>query len=75
MEAAVGRGLHAAGFISYEAAPGLNPDLTPPVPPADLPLLWFGIFAETPAIPPGQPIRQGAAHVRGRRVALAPSPR
>jgi para-aminobenzoate synthetase / 4-amino-4-deoxychorismate lyase len=43
VEAAISRGLHAAGFISYEAAPGINPDLTT-LPPGDLPLLWFGIF-------------------------------
>jgi para-aminobenzoate synthetase/4-amino-4-deoxychorismate lyase len=43
VEAAISRGLHAAGFISYEAAPGINPDLTA-LPPGEIPLLWFGIF-------------------------------
>lgn len=58
IEAAVGRGLHAAGFISYEAAPGLDPaKATRHAGP--LPLLWFGLFAEKTAIPPGQ-VRQGA---------------
>jgi para-aminobenzoate synthetase / 4-amino-4-deoxychorismate lyase len=43
VEAAVNAGLHAAGFISYEAAPGISPDLTA-LPPGETPLLWFGIF-------------------------------
>jgi para-aminobenzoate synthetase/4-amino-4-deoxychorismate lyase len=43
IEAAVAGGLHAAGFISYEAAAGLDPAL-PTSPTGPLPLLWFGIF-------------------------------
>jgi para-aminobenzoate synthetase / 4-amino-4-deoxychorismate lyase len=44
VEAAVAeRGLHAAGWISYEAAPGFDAALA--VRPAgDFPLLWFGVF-------------------------------
>lgn len=42
---AVEQGLHAAGFVSYEAASALNPDL-PATTPGDLPLVWFGIFTE-----------------------------
>ncbi|HEY6873652.1 MAG TPA: aminodeoxychorismate synthase component I [Geobacteraceae bacterium] len=48
VEAAVARGLHAAGFISYEAAAGLDPVLTGHLP-GPLPLLWFGIFAKKTA--------------------------
>lgn len=36
-------GLHAAGLISYEAAPGFDPALTVRGP-ARLPLLWFGLY-------------------------------
>ncbi|GFE56158.1 aminodeoxychorismate synthase component I [Geobacter sp. AOG1] len=43
VEAAVAEGLHAAGFVSYEAAPGLGTGLTTH-PPGSLPLVWFGIF-------------------------------
>ena len=43
VEAEVAAGRHAAGFISYEAAPGLNPELTT-VRQEGFPLLWFGIF-------------------------------
>jgi len=44
VEALVGQGLHAAGFLSYEAAPAFDPALTAQ-PPADFPLLWFGLYA------------------------------
>jgi len=46
LEKSVAAGLHAVGFIAYEAAAGLNPDL-PPIPPLDgLPLAWFALFRE-----------------------------
>jgi para-aminobenzoate synthetase/4-amino-4-deoxychorismate lyase len=45
IEQAITRGSHAAGFVSYEAASGLNPDL-PVNAKAELPLVWFGVFAE-----------------------------
>jgi len=45
VEAAVARGKHAAGFVSYEAASGLNPHLATSER-GNLPLLWFGIFSE-----------------------------
>jgi len=40
------RGLHAAGFISYEAAPGFDPTLRVRAveTEGDLPLLWFGLY-------------------------------
>ena len=43
LEELVAGGLHAAGFLSYEAASALNGDLTTCAPGA-LPLLWFGLF-------------------------------
>src|SRR5690606_39067003 len=55
VEEAVNGGAHAAGYVSYEAAPGLDPALTCRAPRPDLPLLWFGLFAErrdgTPPLP------------------------
>jgi len=45
VEAAVSRGKHAAGYVAYEAAAGLNPEL-PVMAATELPLVWFGIFAE-----------------------------
>jgi len=47
--AAAGRGLWVAGFVAYEAAPGLDPWLVVPArdpddPFASLPLAWFAMF-------------------------------
>jgi para-aminobenzoate synthetase/4-amino-4-deoxychorismate lyase len=57
-EAAAGRGLWVAGFVAYEAAPGLDPALEvlerdPDDPFAALPLAWFAMFerAEDTALP------------------------
>jgi para-aminobenzoate synthetase / 4-amino-4-deoxychorismate lyase len=59
-EAAAFRGLWAAGFVAYEAAPGLNPDLRvrtrePGDPLAELPLAWFTLFSERRDAPPLEP--------------------
>jgi para-aminobenzoate synthetase/4-amino-4-deoxychorismate lyase len=57
-EAAAGRGLWVAGFVTYEAAPGLDPDLVvrerdPGDPFAALPSAWFAMFerAEETTLP------------------------
>ena len=39
------RGLYAAGFIAYEAAPGFDPSFVAPQSDHPFPLLWFGLFA------------------------------
>lgn len=46
VEAAVDRGLHVAGFLSYEAAPAFDEALVvQPLAPEDaFPLLWFGLY-------------------------------
>lgn len=46
VESSVADGKHAVGFVSYEAANGLNPDLPVIASASDMPLLWFGIFTE-----------------------------
>jgi para-aminobenzoate synthetase / 4-amino-4-deoxychorismate lyase len=51
-EAATGRGLWVAGFVTYEAAPGLDPNLVvrdraSEDPFAALPLAWFAMFERT----------------------------
>lgn len=43
VERAVSRGLHAAGYIAYEAAAGLDSALKTR-PPGAMPLVWFGLF-------------------------------
>lgn len=59
MEAAVATGLHAAGFVSYEASAGFDPALqTRPC--GELPLVWFGLFdgfdvVQAPAKTAGSP--------------------
>ncbi|UFS72617.1 aminodeoxychorismate synthase component I [Geomonas sp. RF6] len=45
LEEATAAGAHAAGFVSYEAAPGVDAAL-PVCEPSPFPLLWFGIFRE-----------------------------
>ncbi|NVN98122.1 MAG: aminodeoxychorismate synthase component I [Geobacteraceae bacterium] len=40
------RGFYAAGFVSYEAASGINPDLPTLEKRDGLPLAWFAIFRE-----------------------------
>lgn len=44
LDAARGEGLHAAGYLAYEAGHALEPRLGTPVT-AGGPLLWFGLFA------------------------------
>ncbi len=66
VEAAVAAGRHAAGFISFEAAPALDPAL-PTHPRGTLPLAWFGIFAERVAVAPGPTTASG-----GCRLGLSP---
>lgn len=60
------QGHWAYGFVAYEAAPALNPDLVTRRPGGGLPLLWFGICGEpTRTVPISKsgpiPTRVGAA--------------
>ncbi len=52
VEKAVADGAYAAGFLAYEAAPGLDPALTTKAC-ADVPLLWFGFFRRRARIAAG----------------------
>jgi para-aminobenzoate synthetase / 4-amino-4-deoxychorismate lyase len=59
---AASRGLWAAGFVAYEAAPGLDPELSvhvraPDDPFAELPLAWFALFERKEDMPPLEPGR------------------
>jgi para-aminobenzoate synthetase/4-amino-4-deoxychorismate lyase len=78
-EAAAGRGLWVAGFVAYEAAPGLDPDLAvrdrePDDPFAALPLAWFGLFsrAEETSLP--VPRDDGAVGADGAWVPMTSRP-
>jgi para-aminobenzoate synthetase/4-amino-4-deoxychorismate lyase len=46
VEGAAAEGLHAAGYVAYEAASAWDPALVTHPPTPGLPLLWFGLFAE-----------------------------
>uniref|UniRef100_A0A831UGZ3 Aminodeoxychorismate synthase component I n=1 Tax=Geobacter metallireducens TaxID=28232 RepID=A0A831UGZ3_GEOME len=54
VEEAAARGLHAAGFVSYEAAAGLGTALAAH-PAGPLPLLWFGLFEKRFGLAPHLP--------------------
>ena len=43
VERAAARGVHAVGFVAYEAAPAFDPTLVT-CPPGALPLAWFAVF-------------------------------
>lgn len=49
---AVEAGLHAAGFVAYEAAPALEPALSTHPPRPDLPLVWFGLYGRRDPVAP-----------------------
>jgi para-aminobenzoate synthetase/4-amino-4-deoxychorismate lyase len=53
LRAARHRGLHAAGFMAYEAAAAFEPVLGTPTL-AKTPLLWFGLFESFDEIAPGE---------------------
>jgi len=65
LEGAAARGLWAAGFVAYEAAPGLDQNLAvrtrdPGDPFARLPLLWFAMFQgreDRPVLEPPERVR------------------
>ena len=58
LKAARGRGLHAAGFLTYEASEELEPSAWPRPAGGETPRLWFGLFdsyteiADVPALLP-----------------------
>ncbi len=52
VERAVAKGLHAAGYVAYEAAPTWDPALVTHRAIPELPLLWFALFAERVPVDP-----------------------
>lgn len=61
VEEAVAQGLHAAGFVSYEAAAGLDTGLATR-PAAGFPLLWFGLFSERSPLDPSAEVPTAEAY-------------
>jgi len=69
-EAAASRGLWAAGFLAYEAAPGLDAELAvrvrPPDDPfAEMPLAWFALFERKEDAPSLEPAPSEPPNVTG----------
>ena len=63
VEQAAADGLYAAGFVAYEAASALNPDL-PSAPPVEgLPLAWFALFQERFSVEAGVGLSATSADV------------
>lgn len=62
IEAGLARGLHAAGFLSYELGYAFEPRLAGLLPPGRrLPLIWFGLFEAPRAVAAAALDRQFAA--------------
>ncbi|MDD2366490.1 MAG: aminodeoxychorismate synthase component I [Desulfuromonadaceae bacterium] len=53
IERAAADGFYAVGFVAYEAAPAINPELTTAPPMEGLPLAWFSIYRERYAVSAG----------------------
>ena len=63
VEKATADGMYAAGFVAYEAASALNPDL-PSAPAIEgLPLVWFAIFRERDHVDACEGLPLSHAHV------------
>src|SRR3990172_12702895 len=68
-ESAASRGLWVGGLVAYEAAPGLDPELSTRVRPPDDPfaamaLVWFALFEGREDVPLPEPPRGGPPPAR-----------
>ncbi len=54
VDQAAADGQYAVGFVAYEAASALNPDLPSVLPDMGLPLVWFAIFRERYPVTAGE---------------------
>lgn len=52
VQRAVDEGLHAAGFVAYEAAPAFDPALVTRPPDPRLPLAWFALYGRREEVKP-----------------------
>ncbi|PSR36406.1 MAG: aminodeoxychorismate synthase, component I [Sulfobacillus thermosulfidooxidans] len=50
LQAATQSGKWVAGYIAYDAAPGIDPQMVVQSSPSDVPLLLFGIFSQPPLV-------------------------
>ncbi|HEX5871311.1 MAG TPA: aminodeoxychorismate synthase component I [Longimicrobium sp.] len=63
VERAVAQGLHAAGFVAYEAAPAFDPALVTHPPDPRLPLAWFALYEARDDVHPTWNSADGDAEV------------
>jgi para-aminobenzoate synthetase / 4-amino-4-deoxychorismate lyase len=63
VERAVADGLHAAGFVAYEAAPAFDPALATHPPDPRLPLAWFALYARREDAEPAYDAADGQAEL------------
>jgi len=70
-EAVRARGLWAAGYVAYEAAPAFDPALRTHADAPSIPLAWFGLFRSPRPVSPGGSSRTGAFEVSEWQPSLA----
>lgn len=72
VQLATDAGRFAAGYVAYEAAPGLDPALETHPRVSGLPLVWFGIFKERIAVAGLQPrtLRPAPYHMSAWRTSV-----
>lgn len=70
VERAVGQGLHAAGFVAYEAAPAFDPAFAVHPPDPRLPLAWFAVYERREEVRPGYEAAEGEAELGPWRIDL-----
>ena len=70
VEAAVAGGLHAAGFVAYEAAPAFDPAFATHPPDPRLPLAWFALYAARDEVRPAVAAADGEAELGPWRIDL-----
>jgi para-aminobenzoate synthetase/4-amino-4-deoxychorismate lyase len=63
VEQAADEGLYAVGFVAFEAASALNPDLFSLPPREGLPLAWFALFREQHSVAAGSELRLSTEQV------------
>jgi para-aminobenzoate synthetase/4-amino-4-deoxychorismate lyase len=70
VERAVAGGLHAAGFVAYEAAPAFDPAFATHPPDPRLPLAWFALYERREDVRPGYEVPEGVAELGPWRIDL-----
>ncbi len=68
VERAVAEGVHAAGFVAYEAAPAFDAALATHSPDPRLPLAWFTLYAAREDVHPAYAAADGEAEIGPRRI-------